>query len=226
MKSRLLKRVAIVVIAIFGVLVCIAAVSLAMLQARTDALHDDWPALQTDARFSAPARVEGVEVITQDVSCGYAVLEMFSAWDGGSITEESLYDEYGEVVTSTGQSFCDEMNKRFPDYKTTMRAYLSDSELIEAIYGGLSSGAPVPIEWAAKYGDDWTLHYSLVTEMDIPNDKVVVANPYGYVEELTLSEFLSRTSFEAYEGMPLFLQLGFAFNIFEKNTAFIPERSA
>ena len=108
----------------------------------------------------------------------------------------------------------------------TMRSYLSDSELIEAIYGGLSSGTPVPFEWAAKYGDDWTLHYSLVTGMDIPNDKVVVANPYGHVEELTLSEFLSRTSFEAYEGMPLCLQLGFAFNIFEKNTAFIPERSA
>lgn len=29
-------------------------------------------------------------MITQDVSCGYAVIEMFSTWTGKSITEESL----------------------------------------------------------------------------------------------------------------------------------------
>ena len=105
-----------------------------------------------------------------------------------------------------------------------MRAYLTDSELIAAVYDNLANGIPVPIEWAAKYGDDWTLHYSLVTGMDLANDRVTVANPYGYMEELSVDEFLSRTSFEAYEGMPLFLRLGFAFGIFEENTVFIPER--
>ena len=60
--------------------------------------------------------------------------------------------------------------------------------------------------------------------MDAPNDRVTVANPYGYVEELPISEFLSRTSFEAYEDMPLFLKLGFAFGVFEQNTVFVPER--
>ena len=56
--------------------------------------------------------------------------------------------------------------------------------------------------------------------MDIPNDKVTVANPYGYMEEVSVAEFLERTSFEAYEHMPLFLKLGFAFGFFEKNTVF------
>ena len=53
---------------------------------------------------------------------------------------------------------------------------------------------------------------------------MTVANPYGYVEELPVGEFLSRTSFESYEDMPLFLKLGFAFGIFEQNTVFVPER--
>lgn len=57
--------------------------------------------------------------------------------------------------------------------------------------------------------------------MDIPNDKVIIANPYGYIEDLTLKKFLDRTSFDAYENMPIFLKLGFAFRIFEKNTVFI-----
>ena len=224
MGNRVLKRVAVTLVAVIGVLACVVAIALVMLQVRTDALHDDYSATMADARYSVPVNVEGVEVITQDVSCGYAVIEMFSAWNGGDVTEESLYDEYGKVVTSTGQSFCDEMNKRFPNYKTTMRKNLIDTELLRAVHSSLEAGVPVPFEWAAKSGDEWTLHYSIVTGMDLEGDKVTVANPYGYVEELPVGEFLSRTSFESYEDMPLFLKLGFAFGIFEQNTVFVPER--
>ena len=224
MKSRALKVTAIAIAAILGALVVIAIVGLSLLQVRTASLHDDWQSALQDAQLSTPVQVEGVEVITQDVSCGYAVIEMFSAWDGGDVTEEGLYDEYGKVVTSTGQSFCDEMNKRFPNYKTTMRKNLTDTELLRAVHSSLEAGVPVPFEWAAKSGDEWTLHYSIVTGMDLEGDKVTVANPYGYVEELPVGEFLSRTSFEAYEDMPLFFKLGFAFGVFEQNTAFVPER--
>ena len=226
MKSRTLKRAAVAIVALVATLVCVSAIALAMLQGRTDALRDDYSGMLTDVRYSAPVQVESVEAIEQDVSCGYAVIEMFSAWDGGSVTEESLYDEYGTVVTSTGQSFCDEMNIQFPEFKTPMRKYLADSELLGAVHASLAEGVPVPIEWAAKHGDEWTLHYSLVTGIDIPGDKVTVANPYGYVEEVSLDEFLGRTRFDAYEDMPLFLKLGFAFGVFEKNTVFVPERAA
>lgn len=188
--------------------------------------RDEYRDILSDSKYSAPVQVERVQVITQDVSCGYAVIEMLSAWNGGDITEKSLYEEYGKVVTSTGQSFCDEMNKRFPAYRTEMRKNLTDSELLGAVHDSLAAGVPVPVEWAAKYENEWTLHYSLVTGLDIPGDKVAVANPYGYVEELSLDEFLTRTSFEAYEDMPLFLKLGFAFGIFEHNTVFVPERIA
>ena len=78
--------------------------------------------------------------------------------------------------------------------------------------------------WAALHDDEWTLHYSLAVGADIPGDRITVANPYGYYEELTVGDFLSRTSYEAYEDMPLFIKLGFAFNIFEKNTIFIAEQ--
>ena len=224
MKSRALKVIVIAIAAILGVLVVIAIAGLSLLQVRTASLHDDWQSARQDVKLSAPVQVEGVEVITQDVSCGYAVIEMFSAWDGGDVTEESLYDEYGKVVTSTGQSFCDEMNKQFPNYKTTMRKNLTDTELLRAVHSSLEAGVPVPFEWAAKSGDEWTLHYSIVTGMDLEGDKLTVANPYGYIEELPVGEFLSRTSFESYEDMPLFLKLGFAFGIFEQNTVFVPER--
>ncbi len=214
-------RVILTVSAIVISLLLLAAVSaLIVLRVRTGAILDDCSAILSDEKYKTPVAVEGVDVIKQDVSCGYAVIEMFSTWCGGNVTEASLYDEYGKVVTSTGSSFAKEMNKRLPEYVTEMRKYLKNSELIELVYDQLSKGVPVPFEWAAKYGDEWTLHYSLITGIDVPNDKVTVANPYGYVEELTIDEFLKRTSFEAYDNMPLFLKLGFAFGIFEKNTVF------
>ena len=218
---KIFKRILIILAVLFVILALVASVSLAVLQARTNGINDDISEIYTNEKYSNPVFVSGIDVIKQDVSCGYAVIEMFSSWNGNDITEESLYNEYGKVVTSTGQSFCNEMNKRFPEYTTTIHKYLKNTELIDLVYDSLARGVPVPFEWAALYGDEWTLHYSLIIGADIPADIITVANPYGYYEEITVAELLDRTSFEAYENMPLFLRLGFAFGIFEKNTVFI-----
>ena len=220
LKKKAIKKTVAAVVIIIVLLILVCAAALVRLHGKTAAIQNDYSAVFRDEKYQRPVRAEGVEVITQDVSCGYAVLEMFSRWNGGDLTEEDLYAEYGKVVTSTGKAFCEEMNKRFPEYTTTMRSYLTNTELLDTVYACLSEGKPVPVEWAALYGDDWTLHYSLIVGMDIPNDTVTVANPYGYMEEVPVAEFLERTSFEAYEHMPLFLKLGFAFGFFEKNTVF------
>ena len=220
MKKKAIKKTVAAVGIMIVLLILVCAAALVRVHVKTAAIQNDYSAVVRDEKYQRPVRVEGVEIITQDVSCGYAVLEMFSRWNGGDLTEEDLYAEYGKVVTSTGKAFCEEMNKRFLEYTTTMRSYLANTELIDTVYACLAEGKPVPVEWAALYGDDWTLHYSLIVGMDNPNDTVTVANPYGYMEEVSVAEFLERTSFEAYEHMPLFLKLGFAFGFFEKNTVF------
>ena len=218
-----MKKIKIVLIVIGGLLVAsilACVVALSILQIKTNSIMDDYSSVFTSDKYKTPVYIDGVEVITQDVSCGYAVIEMFSSWNGGNITEEKLYSEYGKVVTSTGDSFEKEMNKQFSEYETTIHKWLKNTELIDMVYENLSRGIPVPFEWAAKFEGQWTLHYSLIIGMDIPKDKITIANPYGYYEELTISEFLDRTSFASYENMSLFLRLGFAFGIFEKNTVF------
>ena len=212
-----------VVIPVLAVIL-FAVGALIMLKIRTNKILTDHASVFRNEKYATPVYVDGVEVITQDVSCGYACIEMFSAWNGGSVTEKSLYDTYGKVITSTGKKFCSEMNKQFPEYKTTMHKYVPNAELIDLMYDNLAADIPVPFEWAAKYGDDWTLHYSLLVGMDIPNNKITIANPYGYIEEITVEELLARTSFEAYENMPLFLKMAFAIGIFEKNTVFTVSR--
>ena len=218
--KKTVKRIIIITAAVLAVIIAVAAVSLILQRLRTNEINNDISGIFSDEKYSEPVYIDGIDVIKQDVSCGYAVIEMFSSWCGGGITEKTLYDQYGKVVTSTGQSFCDEMNKQFPQYRTTIHKYLKNTELIDLMYDSLSRGMPVPFEWAALYGKEWTLHYSLIIGADIPADRITVANPYGYIEELTVSDFLKRTTFEAYENMPLFLKFGFAFGIFEKNTIF------
>lgn len=217
-RQALLNRIGVIMATIIGIFVCTIVVAFISLQVRTKAILDDCSDIHNNKKYQTPVYVDGIDVITQDVSCGYAVIEMFSTWTGKSITEESLYTEYGKVVTSTGNTFCEEMNKRFPEYTISIHKYFSNTELIDEVYDSLSKGIPVPFEWAALYEDEWTLHYSLIVGADIPDDKITIANPYGYYEELSVNDFLDRTSFEAYENMPLYLKLGFAFGIFEKNT--------
>ncbi len=223
--NKILKRILIGLGVALLLVVCTVIISLVKLNIKTGQIFDDYSGVFHDPKYSEAVSIDNAKYIKQDISCGYAVIEMFAKWAGkDDITEQSLYDTYNAVVTSTGDSFEKEMNKQFPEYKTTMYKYLKNTELIDKIYASISQGIPVPIEWAAKYEDEWTLHYSLVTAMDIPNNSIVVQNPYGYEERITINEFLDRTSFKAYENMPLFIKLGFAFDIFEKNTIFISEK--
>ena len=215
-----MKKIIRIILIILALIIVVTAGLLIKLRIQTQRILTDYSSIYSDDKYSIPVYVDGVEVITQDVSCGYACIEMFSAWNGGNLTEENLYDEYGKVVTSTGDKFSEEMNKRFPEYITTIHKYMTNEELIDSAYRNLANGIPLPFEWAAKYGDVWTLHYSLLIGMDIPNNKVTVANPYGYIEEISVDDYLQRTSFEAYENMPFYFKLAFAVGIFEKNTIF------
>ena len=192
-------------------------------QVRTTRLSDDYQYLYQDAEFAASVSIPDLPVVKQDISCGYAVLEMVAQWAGKDVTEESLYQTYGKVVTSTGKSFEKEMNQQFPEYKTTMYRYETNAQMLEKIYHSLSKGIPVPFEWAAQTEGTWTLHYSLITGLDFKADEITVLNPYGFTEVLSMEDFLGRTSYHAYENMPLFLKLGFMFDVFEKNTIFIME---
>ena len=214
-------RITLIIIgSIIGALILVISIAFIVLAARTNSLHDDYKNVLKDEKYNEAYYIDGIDVITQKVSCGYAVIEMFSTWCKNDITEDKLYDEYKSVVTSTGDSFQNEMNIWFTNYDTKIHKWVKDSELLDIIYTNLKNGIPTPIEWAALYENEWTLHYSLITGIDIKNNNIKIANPYGYYEELKIEEFLERTSFDAFKDMPLFYNFAFAFGIFEKNTVF------
>ena len=222
---KIFKKVLNILVILTILLLIAGSIAIFINNNKTKEILDDYSSIYNNSKYSNKLLIEKIEPFKQDVSCGYAVIELFAKYTGNNeITEKYLYDKYGKVVTSTGKSFENEMNKLFTNYKTTMYKYLKSSELIDKVYDSLNNNIPVPIEWAAKNENEWTLHYSLVTGIDVVNDNITIVNPYGYEEIISIKEFINRISFEEYNNMPIFLKLGFAFNIFEKNTIFIIEK--
>ena len=188
---------------------------------RTASIKKDYTYLKEDPIYNQKQEVNGVELVKQEISCGYATIEMMSTYYGSKISEKELSDKNkGAITTSSSDGFLKELKKSIPEQKFVKHSYLNNDVLLKEIYTALNDNRPVALEWAAKYEGEWTLHFSLVTSIDIKNDNVVIYNPYGYIENITLDEFISRTSFEAYKNIPLFLNFGFAFGAFEKNTIF------
>ena len=144
-----------------------------------------------------------------------------SEFYGDKVTEDNLDKKNnGGVSTSSTKGFYNEINDSIKNKEFVSKTYLKNDVLLKEIHASLKNNNPVAIEWAAKYEDEWTLHFSLVTSLDLNGDNATVYNPYGYIETLNISEFLDRTTFEAFESMPLFLNFGFAFGAFDKNAIF------
>lgn len=218
------KKIAIIIVAVAIAVIITLATPFIVLACRTGVLKNDYSYLKTDKTYSVKAEVSGIELVTQHVSCGYATIEMLSSFYGKKVSEDEQSDKNnGRISTSSSAGFLKEINASIPDRTFMKHEYLKDDELLKDVHDALSSGRPVAIEWAAKYEGEWTLHFSAVTGIDLAADVVTVYNPYGLIEKITTAELLERTSFRAYEKMPLFLQFGFAFGAFDKNIVFYAE---
>ena len=221
-KSRRKRRIVVSIIAGFFFVVALAiVVPFGILGLRTNHLNKDYGYLKTDETYSQKVEVTGINLVTQHVSCGYASIEMMSEYYGFKVTEDDLNAKNnGGVSTSSTSGFLNEINASIKDQDFIKRTYLTNDDYLKEMHNALAKNNPVAIEWAAKFEDEWTLHFSVVTSMDLGNDQIVVYNPYGYIETLHSDEFLERTTFKAYKNLPLFLNFGFAFGAFDKNALF------
>ena len=196
------------------------AVPFIILGINSSKIKVDYAYLKEDADYQEKVEIDDLELVTQHVSCGYATIEMMSSFYGHKVTEDVLDARNSSISTSSSKGFLKEIKKSIPNKNFVMSSYLRNDELLKTIYDSIKRNNPVAIEWAAKYEGEWTLHFSVVSALDIKNDTVTVYNPYGYIENINIDEFLNRTSFNAYKNIPLFLNFGFAYGAFHKNTVF------
>ena len=214
------KIIIIVISSIVGALALAVAIPFIVLGVRTSNLKVDYEYLRSDASYNDKVEITGIELVTQHVSCGYATIEMMSSYYGNKVTEDELDARNRSVSTSSSNGFLKEISKCIPNKSFIMRPYLKHDALLKEIHSSIKSNNPVAIEWAAKYEEEWTLHFSVISGLDLSNDNITIYNPYGYIENITINDFISRSSFEAYSNIPLFLNFGFAYGAFHKNTIF------
>ena len=214
------KLIIIIATSIVGVVALSVAIPFVILGIRTSSLKANYSYLKGDATYKEKVEVVGLELVKQHVSCGYASIEMISSYYGNKVTEDDLDSRNGAISTSSTNGFLKEINKSIPSKTFVKYTYLKHDALLKEIHDSLKSNNPVAIEWAAKYENEWTLHFSVVSGLDLANDNVTIYNPYGYIENVNVDEFINRTTFKAYKNMPLFLNFGFAFGAFDKNAIF------
>ena len=226
--KKVIKGILIAIVCILLVVLLLIAVMFIQQAIIDYEINDDYISVINDISYQTPMSVEGVNFIEQKISCGYACIEILSNWQGKDITEQTLFEDNGDMISiSMGTGFLDEISKQFPKQKVTRHVNLKNSELLLAVYESLADGIPVPIEFAAlrdtSDGQVWTLHFAIVTGMDLENDSITVQNPYAYEEKYTVDDFLKATRYSSYENMELVFKFGFAFTIFHKNTIYIIE---
>jgi len=220
--SRRKRRIAVSIITGFLFVIALAViVPFGILGIRTSRLNKDYGYLKSDSNYANKVEVTGVNLVKQHISCGYACIEMVSDYYANKVSEDDLSNKNnGKISTASTSGFYKEIKASIPHKEFVKKTYLTNDAFLKEIHDSLSKNNPVVIEWAAKYEEEWTLHFSVVTAMDLGNDQITIYNPYGFIENINSEEFISRTTFKAYKNLPLFLNFGFAISMFDKNTLF------
>ena len=210
-----------IIIGVVATLSLAVAIPFIILGIKTARINNKWDYLKEDVTYKEKVEVTGINLVEQHISCGYATIEMLSDYYGNKVTEDDLSNKNnGSISTSSTDGFLKEIKRTITDKTFVKRTYLNNDKFLIEIHDSLSKDNPVAIEWAAKYENEWTLHFSVVSALDIANDNVTIYNPYGYIENINVKDFISRTTFNAYKNIPLFLNFGFAFGAFDKNALF------
>ena len=212
------KKNLVIVLSILCALLLVIMIPFIILGIKTNKINNDYKYLISENKM-VEAIIEDVPLVKQEISCGYAIIDMLSAYYGNHVSEEDLYEANNhKITTSSTKGFVEEISKTL-NKSCTALTYLKNDELLTSINNSLKAGNPVAIEWAAKLDNEWTLHWSVVTGMD--NNHIYINNPYGYKESLSYEEFISRMDFSAYDNMSIWFKFGFAFGLFSKNTIIV-----
>ena len=82
------KIVLSIIIGLSSALVLAVLFPFLVLGIRTLSIKTNYSYLKEDERYNIKQEVSGVELVKQHISCGYATIEMMSAYYGNKITED------------------------------------------------------------------------------------------------------------------------------------------
>ena len=104
------KVLTIIGISIVGIVILAVLVPFISLKIKTTKLKEDYAYLKNDVAYQDKVEVEGIALVTQHVSCGYASIEMVSTFYGNKVSEDELDSKNKSISTSSSNGFLKEIN--------------------------------------------------------------------------------------------------------------------
>lgn len=129
-------------------------------------------------------------------SCSIAMICSLKGYYGEIIDEDTFMENYNIHINKTGMSPKDVqryLQHSFSDSNVEIKENINDSEVLRTIVNQLEKGIPIPIFYSTVDITNMTrfgTHYSTVIGINMDEKLIKIANVYGYVQELSIEEFL------------------------------------
>ena len=200
-----------------------------------EAIISKYPeALYTNSAYQKDLILENFSVQKQSHanSCGPTTISMAYSYLVEPISEQELAGKLGFTLGKSGmlpKQFYKTLNSALGEYgyRIEHQTNITDTEFLERTYLQLQQGIPVPIyfstinRWNEPYYDT---HYSLIIGIRPAKKEVIIANAYGFLEDMPISELLRDIKYENYLNSPYYFRLGLFVGAINKNNFYLIEK--
>ncbi len=165
-------------------------------------------------------------------SCGPTTISMVYSYLVKPILEQELADKMGFSL-GRGGMLPDQFSERLDsvllehEYQVEHQVNISDDFFLEQVYLKLKQGIPVPIYFSTINAWDkpnYDTHYSVIIGLRPQKHEVVIANAYGFLEEVSISDLLHAVKYENYHNPPFDFRLGLFVGVINRNNMFLIQK--
>lgn len=158
--------------------------------------------------------------------CGITSVTVVSNYFNNTDYEaKDLIEKYN--ITSGGSNN-DDMKKwlqeEMHEKKIVHKSNGTNEEMIRDIHTSLYDNNPIVVSFGAPnpYNEPYyDFHSSIVFGINLDNETIIIANSYGYREEISLVDFFNRMSFTEIDKYPPVQQFSLKRNRMDKNDYFL-----
>ena len=165
-------------------------------------------------------------------SCGPTTISMVYSYLVEPISEQELADQLDLALGQSGMlpaQFSDRLQSALGGhgYRVEHQVNSTDAAFLEQTYRQLEHGIPVPIYFSTLNAWDkpnYDTHYSVITGMRPQKHEVIIANAYGFVEEMPISDLLAALKYNNFHNAPIVFRLGLFTGVINLNNLFIIQK--
>ena len=176
--------------------------------------------------------LSGFKVKAQEkpYSCGLATITMIYSYLIENTNEAFITDLLNLEKRASGMMpyyFSKKLQEALPDYTVTHFSNRKDSQVVELIINSLQNGFPAAINYSTVNilkKPETDTHLSAIIGYDLNNKTFTIANAYGMIEVIPISELLKMLKYENHVSSPFLFDIAVFLNIQGKNNIILIEK--